>query len=322
MWQPLSSLNKGSLTSLVRIALSLLALAILFQQVGGRQVWQVLRDARAELLVAGWLLFLVGILIRALRWRVLLYGLGLRPSFWVLLKLYLIGGFFNTFLPSGFGGDVIRVLEIAQSQGDRAAALGTVLVDRMAGILALLALGLIVVPFVPGLPIGLALGFAAIACVGLLAGILVLDGRLLRRLSRWLPDRLSVSGRGKLALVYAAVTGSGAKAVVQALGLSLLFNLVNILVYWLCAQAVSIHLELSFYFVAVPLLSLSLLLPISVGGLGARDWVAQWLLAPMAIPNAATAAWTLGYWAVTAVAGLVGGLLYLAEGGRGLLQRV
>jgi len=137
--------------NLLRIALSLVAVALLIREVGGADLLAVLRAARWPLLVLAWLLFLAGIVVRAFRWKALLDGLGLHPGFWRLLKLYFVGGFFNTFLPSGFGGDVVRVIELAQGQAT-SAAIGTVLVDRLTGILSLLALGLMVLPFAGELP--------------------------------------------------------------------------------------------------------------------------------------------------------------------------
>ncbi|MHB1319438.1 MAG: lysylphosphatidylglycerol synthase transmembrane domain-containing protein, partial [Anaerolineae bacterium] len=277
--------------------------------------------ASPGLLLSAWALFLTGVVIRVLRWRALLHGLGLRPPFLLLLKLYLVGGFFNSFLPSGFGGDVVRVLELGRDAEDRAAALGTVVVDRLTGILSLLVLGLVVLPFARGLEPWLVRLFVAVAGAGSAAGALLLEGRLLRRLTSWLPARLSLVGQGKLAQIYAAVTGSGSRAVWLALAYSTLFNLTNIGVHWLCARAVGIDLSLSFYFVVVPLLSLALLVPISVGGLGARDWVAQALLGPTAVPEPTTAAWTLSVWAVTAAVGLIGGAIYLWQGTAAIVRR-
>ncbi len=311
----------GRAVAVLRVALSLLTLSLLLKQVGGRDLLTALKDASGGLLLSAWALFLVGVVIRVFRWRALLHGLGLRPPFLLLLKLYLVGGFFNSFLPSGFGGDVVRVLELGRDAEDRSAALGTVVVDRLTGILSLLVLGLIVLPFAKGLEPWLVWVFAVVAGTGSAAGALLLEGRLLRRLTSRLPAKLSLVGQGKLAQVYAAVTGSGSKAVWLALVYSTLFNLTNIGVHWLCARAVGIELSLSFYFVVVPLLSLALLVPVSVGGLGARDWVAQALLAPTAVPEPTTAAWTLSVWAVTAAAGLIGGAIYLWQGAAGVVKR-
>lgn len=309
------------LGNLARVAVSVLALWFLFREVGGGGVLQALQRADLRLLFQAWCIFLAGVVVRVFRWRALLHGLGLRPPYLRLLKLYLIGGFFNAFLPTGFGGDVVRVLELGRDAEDSSAALGTVLVDRLTGILSLMALGLIVLPFAVGLTAWLRWLFVVVAAGGLVAGGLILQGTLLRRVAAHLPGKLSLAGQGKLAQVYAAVVGSGPRAIWLALAYSTIFNLLNIGVHWLCARAVVIELGVPFYFVLVPLLSLALLIPFSVGGLGARDWVAQMLLTPTAVPAASTAAWTLSVWAVTAAAGLVGGVLYLWQGISGLAKR-
>jgi hypothetical protein len=305
--------------NLVRALLSLGTLALLLYTVGWREVLAQLREADLRLLALAWLLFMVGIAVRACRWQALLHGLGVRPGWGRLFHLYLVGGFFNTFLPTGFGGDVVRVLELGEGEAREAAA-GTELVDRVTVILSLLALGLLVLPFSPGLDPRLVWVVILVAAGGLMGGFLLLEGRLLRRLTGWLPARLSLAGEGVPGRIYAAVTGSGLPAVLRALALSTLFNLLNVAVHWLCGLAVGIPVGLSFYFVAVPLLSLSLLAPISVGGLGVRDWVAQPLFASVGVASERAAGMTLSAYAVTAAAGLVGGALYLGEALRGMAR--
>jgi hypothetical protein len=295
-------------------------LAFVLRTVGWREVWAVVADADVGLLGVAWLSFLLGIFIRALRWRALLHGLGLRPPFGQLVSLYLVGGFFNTFLPSGFGGDVVRVLEITHGTQDLAAA-GTVLLDRLTGILSLMALGLLMLPFVPNLPSWLVWALVVTSIAGLAAGFLVLEGRWLRKATARLPGPLSLVGEGKLAQIYAAVTGCGQRAIIQALALSTVFNVINIGVYWLCGRAVGISVGLRFYFIATPLLSLSLLLPISVGGLGVRDWVAKSLFDAVGVLEKQAVAMSLSVYVVTAVAGLVGGGLYLGQAVREFLQK-
>lgn len=305
--------RKQLISNLVRIVLSLLALALLVRQVGGKGILAVLSEAKVGLLVLAWALFLLGVVVRTFRWRALLYGLGLRPSFGLLLKLYLVGGFFNTFLPSGFGGDVVRVVELGQEAEESSAALGTVFVDRLTGILSLMAMGLVILPFASGLEPWIRWVFGSIAFGGLIAGALLLEGRLLLRMTGWLPGGFRLTGEGKLAKIYAAITGSGTRAIWMALVFSTLFNLTNILLHGVCATAVGMDLNPAVYFVVVPLLALTLLLPISMGGLGPRDWLAQVMLIPLGVTTSHIAAWTLSVWAVSGLAGLVGGLVYLVE---------
>lgn len=315
-------------SNLLRIGLSFIAVALLLHSVGVRDVGAVLRAANLRYLGVAWVLFLTGIVIRTFRWRALLCGLGLCPPFWRLLRLYLVGGFFNAFLPSGFGGDVIRVLELTQEDShegkiesatvDSSAAVGTVLVDRMTGILSLMALGLLILPFTNDLEPWLIWTLIIVAGGGLLGGFLVLEGRLLRKITAFLPNSLSLAGEGILAKIYAAVTGCGPRAIAEALALSTVFNLLNIVIYWLCGLAVGISVGIKFHFITTTLLSLTLIVPVSVGGLGIRDWVAQPLFASVGIGQDLAAAMTLCIYAVTAAAGLVGGVLYMQQALRGL----
>jgi uncharacterized protein (TIRG00374 family) len=56
----------------------------------------------------GGVLLLINIVL-AFRWKILLDVGDNRLSWFILLQLYLVGGFFNAFLPTGLGGDVMRV---------------------------------------------------------------------------------------------------------------------------------------------------------------------------------------------------------------------
>ena len=59
-------------------------------------------------------LFLVNVVLRTYRWFTLLTVLDDRASFWHLLYLYFLGFFFNNFVPSGFGGDIVKVVSLHQ----------------------------------------------------------------------------------------------------------------------------------------------------------------------------------------------------------------
>ena len=305
----------------VRALIGVGALALLLWKIGVGETVAVLRAADLHLLGVAFLLFLLSLVIRAGRWAVLLRALGLRVPFGRLTYLYFVGAFFNSFLPSGFGGDVVRALELTQD-APATAAVGTVLVDRMTGLLVLMALGLGALPFsVAYLAPGLVWSLVAVAGGGLVVGVLLLEGRLLRRLTAWLPGRFSLEGSGFLGRLYAAVTGCGWRAVGQALAISLLFNVVNILINFLCGRAVGIDLPLGYFFITAPLISISLMIPVSIGGVGVRDWTVVALFGPMGVSSNTAASMSLSMYAVSAAAGLVGGAMYALEGLRALRRR-
>jgi len=306
--------------NVLRVLISVGALAFLFWKIGLGETLAVLRRADLRYLLAAFLLYTFSLVIRAYRWLVLIRGLDPWVPFGRLLRLYFIGQFFSAFLPSTFGGDVVRALELTQDTNS-SAAIGTVLLDRMTGLLVLFVIGLAVLPFhaarmAPWL-VGLLLGVAG---GGLVVGALLLEGRFLRRLTGRLPASLSLAGQGSLAKVYAAVTGCGWQAVLSAFGVSVVFNVVNVLINWLCGQAVGAGVGLGYFFVVTPLLSVSGLVP-SIGGWGVREAVSTAVFAPVGAGENVAAALGMGLGGVTLAAGLVGGVLYGIEGLRGLRAR-
>jgi uncharacterized membrane protein YbhN (UPF0104 family) len=308
--------------AVLRLVISLGMLALVLSTIGLDRIWTSLIEAKPGPLLAALGLGVVGIVIRAVRWRALLVALDLEVPLARLVYLYFVGAFFNAFLPTGFGGDVVRVLELSQD-AQPTAVVGTVIVDRLTGLLVLFALALLALPFtVDLLPTGVWLAIGVVAVSGLLIGGLVLQGRLLRRLGRWLPGPLSLSGEGPLARAYEAVTACGWRAVGTALFISLIFNLTLVLQNYLISRAVSMDLAPAYFFVFVPLLSLTLMLPISIGGLGVREGVAVLLFGQVGVDEALAVAYSLGVWGITRIVGLLGGFLYLVQSIVGLRQPV
>ena len=311
---------KKSWMNVLRILISVGALAFLFWKIGLGETLDVLRRADLRYLVAAFLLFVLSLIIRAYRWLVLLRSLAPSIPFGRLVRLYFVGQFFSSFLPSQFGGDVIRALELTQDT-DSSAAIGTVLLDRMSGLMVLFVIGLAVLPFhasqmqpwLVWLLIGVSGG-------GLAAGALVLEGRFLRRLTGHLPSALSLAGQGSLAKIYAAVTNCGWRAVLGAFGVSAVFNVANVVINWLCGQAVGAGIGLGYFCAVTPLLSISGLVP-SIGGWGVRETVSTAIFAPAGIDPNVSAALGASLGGVTLAAGLVGGVLYGLGGLRDLRAR-
>jgi uncharacterized protein (TIRG00374 family) len=81
--------------NLVRVLISVGALAFLFWQIGLGETLDVLRQADLRYLLAAFLLFVLSLVIRAYRWFVLVRGLDPDVPFGRLLRLYFVGQFFN-----------------------------------------------------------------------------------------------------------------------------------------------------------------------------------------------------------------------------------
>ncbi|MEJ2746702.1 MAG: lysylphosphatidylglycerol synthase domain-containing protein, partial [Anaerolineae bacterium] len=151
-----------------------------------------------------------------------------------------------------------------------------------------------------------------VSIVGLVAGFILLAGRLLRRLDRWLPRKLSPVGDGPVAQLLQAVQGCGKTAVTQALIISTIFNLTLVAWWWLSGKALGFEIPYSYYLLVIPILSITLLVP-SVSGLGVRENVAPFLFAAAGLASEEAAALSFLVFILMRVGSLIGAPIYLAS---------
>lgn len=304
---------RDRLANLLKIVVSLVGLAVLL-------LTRVDVGAAVEQLVGmDWFLFLAGlalfvgsVLAGAYRWGVLVRALGVRVSGWRLVELYFVGVFFSIFLPTGVGGDVVKMYELSRDHHQATAAISSVLVDRFLGLFVLFAMALLVL--IGGYDMVEARYRAAIALVFVLC--LAAGGLLLQRtwIESWgkrlgldrLLDRIKI-----LRELYGSLHLYGSAALVRAAGASVIRNLVMILGYYALGRAVGIDLSLWYYFLFVPIISALLLLP-SVGGLGIREGSTVLLFSQMGDESQA-AALALAYDLTLLITALVGAILYIIQ---------
>ena len=310
--------TRQRLFNLARILISAGLLGWIVGQAGLGQLAGAARsaDVRPYALAVG--LAFAGILIRSVRWQVLLNAVGARVPFRRTVYLYFAGAFFNTFLPTGFGGDVVRVLEIGEGATSQQAA-GTALVDRLTGFIVLFLLALVTLPFSYGLlPRGMGLLIALLAGAALLGSALLFEGRLLRRVTARLPRALSLAGDAWVGRTYGVITACGWRGVAAALLWSLIFNLPQIWANALVARALGLDLSLWVFFMYVPVTTAALLAPISISGFGVREGIYVTLFGPLGVSTAQAVALSLATYSLDFATGLAGGVVYLAAGVLGL----
>ncbi len=105
--------GKGFLKLVVSGAL----LVVLVTQIDIAGTLAVVAQARWVGCFAALGLFILGVFVRAYRWRVLVRALHLRASLGHLTALYFVGALFNAVLPTGIGGDAVKAAKLARSTG-------------------------------------------------------------------------------------------------------------------------------------------------------------------------------------------------------------
>ena len=129
------------------LVVAVLSVWLLFQDLDWLGVWNALIMADYRWVVAGVVAIVATFFTRALRWRVLLWQspLSLRPA----VSAILVGQVVNLALPMR-SGDVVRALWVApEGEASAAEALGSIAVEKMWDLLALLACGLALLVLMP-----------------------------------------------------------------------------------------------------------------------------------------------------------------------------
>jgi len=132
-----SSSSRRVLITFVKAGVSLALLAFLFSRVDAPRLWHLARSASIPWLATALGLYYLMIGVSAWRWGVLLEAQGLHFPLRRLTASFFVATFFNNFLPSNIGGDVIRIADTARAAGSRTRAATVVLIDRGMGLLGL-----------------------------------------------------------------------------------------------------------------------------------------------------------------------------------------
>ncbi|MEJ2151130.1 MAG: lysylphosphatidylglycerol synthase transmembrane domain-containing protein [Chloroflexota bacterium] len=260
-------------------------------------------------MAAAMLIFQVGIFIRALRWWALLAALGPPHGLMRLVWLYYSGAFFNTFLPTGFGGDVVRAVEIGQDT-DANVAIATVALDRLSGLAVLFIIALGALPFsLSILPGHLTLLIIAVCVAGLAGWVLLLHTRVVVGILEWVDSLLKVVDLSRLVAIAETIRTLSRKAVRRAVLASFVFDLLLIGTQYVLSLAFDLGVPVLVFALFTPLSSLLLLLP-SIQGLGVREPALTLLLGSVGVPPEQAVAFAVGVYSLTLSTGLVGAVYY------------
>lgn len=270
----------------------------------------------------GWMLLAVlsaGICVftGALRWWIFLHMQRFELSLPRVTSMFLVGGFFNLFLFGSVGGDAAKVVCVGrESPGRHAAAILSIVMDHMSGLVVMLATAVaftfvryeyfMETPLATGM-LGTLVTVMAVSSGGIVLCLV---------LGRWnLADRfpLPESVRTKMVEVDLAFT-----ALTNQWRRSLLALLVSVVVmfshfgsFYCASRAVGGSSTLSEILTVMPVVDVMAALPVSISGLGVREKSFEELLDVIGgVPVETALLISLGGFAASLVWSLVGGVVF------------
>jgi len=248
------------------------------------QMVEALKNAQYQWVAIGILAYVLVEIAAAFRWHVLLKVQGIHLSLPRLSGLFLIGMFYNQFLPGGTGGDIIKSYFLLKETPDKkAGALLAVIFDRFIGLVALIA--------ITGALISLRYDFLSkttetrwllrfllvllgASILGLLSTFVISGFNLFHSLPKKFP------GREKLIEISAAyhLYARHWRATLAAFGASIVAHLATFATFLCVAYSLRANVKIVDFFAVMPIERTISAMPISFAGIGWREKVLQIML--------------------------------------------
>ena len=305
-----------------RLGFTLVSLAALLWLAPPHAIMAVLATAEPRWVIAGVMLSLAATLLSAAIFRGILALRGIDARYGAVLAANLAGDFYSLSLPGGLAvGGAVRLIRLGRDGRGMSGVLAAIVVSRVQEMLLQLSLALLAMCWILGrLPA--AGSWAAVIGLGTLAtaGIyLALFNRTCRRwgfglMTRWLPRRSRRAGRLRRLLVRAGrVRQVGALAHARLLAMGVLRHLLGAAAFLAFAAAAGVELGLAPALWTRGVTGITMLLPLSVAGLGLRELSYVALLGIFGVPPATALAVSLMVFATLLLNAAAGGLIELGS---------
>lgn len=293
--------------SFVRILITVGAFWLLLRVVSLRDLLEAARRVPLAALAMCLVAVFIGQLGSVARFQLLLetYGADRKLPFRESLRLFLIATFYNTYLPGGVAGDVVRAVAIRSrfSSGGLTRALAISFVERVSGFSGLLLLTACVALIHP-LPIP---GLLPFSVLGLLATVAAVLGLLIgRKLARYMPARIGV-------LAAELPTIERPSALLMAIGCAVFTHGCTAIGFHAIIRSLSQSASIAESLVIVPIACSAVYLPATVAGAGTRDAAFVYLYERVGVPPADSLAMSLAALLCTLLVAAIGGVVTLVK---------
>jgi hypothetical protein len=303
------------LTLIFKVLVSGVLLYIVLRGIDAAKLQAMLSRAHLRLVALAVLLYCLGQMLCAYRWKMLMLPVGLKLSYWRALGFYFMGMFFNLFFPTLIGGDAVKIYYLTRESGDVTRSATTVLMDRDTGLCGLLLLAVVVGGVgrvhwmnIPLFPILLGM----LALFGL-ANIVLFNDPTYQRLARWF-ERFRLTTLVELTRQVHRAFTAYRKAVphlVGAVGLSLVFDVALISYAYLTARAIGWPVAFKYFCVFIPLIGLIGMVPITLYGFGLREFSFVFFFSQVGMSQEAGLLLAFLYFFVVLISSLPGALAYI-----------
>ena len=243
----------------------------------------------------------------SLRWWVINNKIfELKIPLWKTVKLYFIGNYFNLFLPTSIGGDTVKGYMAYRHQANNNKAVHAVIIDRFTGLGMLMLFFLFCYPIFKVLhtPMPTLVAPAYLVIFGLIASLalsLLIFHRVAKRV-------IFIKNFLESASIFIK-----SKEFWRVSAIGLFFQFLVIINSYVISRSVGIDLGFSYFLLFVPIATLITMLPISLAGIGLREYGFLYFLTFYGISANLGVLVPLYGFLLLVILGIIGGVIYLLD---------
>ena len=319
---------KKTLILLSRIGISLILLLFLFRNIDKETLFGLIKSADRKLLFISGSIFFITHILGFFRWEMLLRAAHIRLPLKRILMSFAGGIFFNLFLPSTIGGDLVRSIDLASHTKKTKEVVATVFLDRLSGYIALVFFAVISVSLgwdlVQDKVKNILINVAILVVMLVLVLLVLFNNRVYTKINKFLQPRKILKTQGFKPVFFDKLRESlknlhqeihvfrkNKKVIVINLVMSFMIQIVAAVSFYFIGVSLGLRISIIYYCIFLPLIGAITFLPISIGGLGLRDQTTVHLFAKAGVSNNMAFAMSLLNFSFVLICGSLGGIIYV-----------
>ena len=306
--------QKHTLIFLLKCTISVSLLFFILTRIDWTKAWATLASTHLEYFGLAMLILAAQFLVSAYKWQLLLRVQSIRKSLQKLHTIYYIGYFFNNLLPTTIGGDAVRIYRVSHNLESAVGVTASVIVERITGLAAMIIMAVgafaINVRRHNELSMELLTLVLGLLLVGAITVILAFkyaqngnpsNNRMLAQIQKTLTKLVGALG------AYRGET----RTMVHVIMLSFVFHAMLVGLIFSIGRALQLPMDALSLFYIVPIVGLVSMIPISINGLGLREWAYVVLLQQMGLGFEGASLVAFVARILSVVPGAIGGIAYL-----------
>ncbi len=297
------------------ISIGLLLILCFFMRDRFDELFDTIRSVNIGLFLLTLTVAICIIIIHAFRLKCLFEIQGIYFSGIEAVKLAFVGVFFNNFMPSTIGGDVVKLYYAKKRAKNFIEPFSSIIMDRIVGLTALTLLGTLALFFGPEFiknnTAKLIILFFFLLIIGFFI-LLFFKGFTAKLVCLCRVFKLVKFERWIVKLVETISRFSKSSKVLYALFCGLIGQVMIIFCVYLLSRSLSLNLPIATFYVLIPVIQIVSVLP-SINGLGIREGAFVYFFKDLMAPEYAVALSIL-YLGLMVPVSIAGGFIYMFFG--------